>query len=153
MNRAVLLVMIQFALFGLMALALVALPASQGRVLRATGFVLMFAGPLVALAAIAEHGRRNATPPRIVPTPNERVPLIETGLYTRIRHPIYTGVLLTGLGATLAHGHPGLLAIEAILVIFFTVKARYEEALLQRAYPTYDAYMHRTGRFLPPLRR
>ncbi|NJL56045.1 isoprenylcysteine carboxylmethyltransferase family protein, partial [bacterium] len=101
----------------------------------------------------SEHGQSQLQPRACLPTPNERAALVQTGLYARIRHPIYTGVLITGIGAALAHGHIIILAIAAILAIFFTVKARYEESLLGVVYPEYADYRQRTGRFLPPLLR
>jgi protein-S-isoprenylcysteine O-methyltransferase Ste14 len=37
------------------------------------------------------------------------------------------------------------------VIVFYLVKARYEEGLLRAAYPGYDAYRQRTHGVLPPL--
>lgn len=104
----------------------------------------------LGLAAYA-YWQTNGTLPFITPTPDAQAKLVESGIYARVRHPIYTAVLLGGIGSALAHGHVVPLVIALLMVPFFTAKSRYEERLLRAAYPTYAAYMERTHRFLPFL--
>lgn len=82
--------------------------------------------------------------------------LVQEGPYARIRHPTYTAVvvLVAGLGLVL------LSAPVLLLVVVLAALARYragleEDLLRSRAGfgAAYDAYMARTGRFLPRLRR
>ncbi len=151
MNKAQLYVIGQFVLFAVMALALIIFPPGQTLLLRVIGLVLIVIGFALLLLAIREHAAKNATMPNITPTPNAQVGLIESGVYARVRHPIYAGVLSGALGVALVHGHLVLLLIALVMIIFFTYKSRYEEQLLRSAYPQYVAYMTRTGRFLPFL--
>lgn len=149
MNRATLYVIGQFVLFWIMALVLVGFPVQSSTLMRIVGALLIVSGFLVLALAILEHQRRNAALPKIAPTPNPSVGLVDTGIYARVRHPIYTGVLLGGIGVALMHGHLIPLMVAMIMVIFFTYKSIYEERLLREAYPQYADYMRLTGRFLP----
>src|SRR5580700_10641244 len=78
--------------------------------------------------------------------------LIRTGPYTRIRHPIYTGILLALLGTAVAMGEVrGLLAV-AITWLSFYLKARREEAFLAQEFgPRFAEHQLHTGMFLPRL--
>jgi protein-S-isoprenylcysteine O-methyltransferase Ste14 len=78
--------------------------------------------------------------------------LIATGPYSRIRHPIYTGMLLGMLGTAVVVGEwRGLLAV-LIATIGFTFKARKEERFMEEEFgPAYDEHRRRTGFLLPRL--
>jgi protein-S-isoprenylcysteine O-methyltransferase Ste14 len=78
--------------------------------------------------------------------------LIRTGPYARIRHPIYTGILLGIAGTALAVGrYAGIVTVLIYLVAFWT-KARKEEALLAGQFgPAFDEHRRYTGFFLPRL--
>jgi protein-S-isoprenylcysteine O-methyltransferase Ste14 len=106
---------------------------------------------IVLALAVYAYWSVNQTLPFITPAPNTQANLVESGIYARVRHPIYTAVLLGALGLALAHGHLVPLLLVLILAAFFTSKSRYEEQMLHAAYPSYAAYMQRTGRFLPFL--
>lgn len=78
--------------------------------------------------------------------------LIATGPYARIRHPIYTGMLLAMLGTALIVGEYRGLAAVALVAIGFWVKARREEKFLEGEFgPAYEEHRRRTGFFLPRL--
>jgi len=78
--------------------------------------------------------------------------LIRSGPYTRIRHPIYTGLLLALLGAVLAIGEVRAIVGFAIVAIAF--KARREESFLVQEFgDEFDRYRRQTGLFLPRLTR
>lgn len=149
MNKAQTLVVIQFALFGLIGAAVLLIPTVRSNVQWWIGIVATVGGLVFALVAIAEHGRVNRGGPRAVPTPNEHANLITSGLYKHIRHPIYTGVLLAAFGVAIWHGHIVTLLLSVVLVGLLTYKSMYEEDLLRAQYPDYPAYMQTTGRFLP----
>jgi protein-S-isoprenylcysteine O-methyltransferase Ste14 len=78
--------------------------------------------------------------------------LIRTGPYARIRHPIYTGMLLALAGTALAVGrYRGIVAV-AIVLAGFVRKSRSEEALLAEQFgPEFEEHRKRTGFFLPRL--
>jgi protein-S-isoprenylcysteine O-methyltransferase Ste14 len=151
MNRAAQYVIAQFVLFAVLLAALLLFPFGGDTGLRLIGFVMIGIGGLVILLGILEHQARNRALPSITPTPNQRVGLVDTGIYRHIRHPLYSGVILGAFGAALAHGHVAPILVAVVIGVFFTFKSRYEEALLRQTYPEYAAYMTRTGRFLPGL--
>ena len=76
--------------------------------------------------------------------------LITTGIYGYVRHPIYTGVLLMGLGAVMAIGTMYMFLFFLAMVGFFWFKARQEEDLLTKHFPReYPAYKNRTKALIP----
>jgi protein-S-isoprenylcysteine O-methyltransferase Ste14 len=79
--------------------------------------------------------------------------LVEAGPYRRIRHPIYTGLLLLFLGnAMLVGDWRGLVAVAVVFASFWR-KLRLEEAwLTERFGQAYRDYRERTGALLPTLR-
>lgn len=80
--------------------------------------------------------------------------LIRTGPYSRLRHPIYSGVLLGVLGTAVMLGEwRGLLAF-ALLLVNYAIKAKREERLLAAQFSSeFSEHMDRTGFLLPRLRR
>jgi protein-S-isoprenylcysteine O-methyltransferase Ste14 len=151
MNPSQRLVILQFALFAALGLAAVLTLPIATPLATAVGIVLALVGVGVIFAAIATHQQINRATPYITPDPNRKAGLITSGIYARLRHPIYAGVLLAAFGVALAHGGAIVWVVMAALYIFFYAKSRYEEALLLHVYPKYADYMKRTGRFLPRL--
>jgi protein-S-isoprenylcysteine O-methyltransferase Ste14 len=83
------------------------------------------------------------------PRPRDGATLHRQGVYRFMRHPIYSGVLLAGLGwSGWWLSGAGLLAVLA-LAIFFDRKAAYEEAWLRKKYPGYADYARRVKKFIP----
>jgi protein-S-isoprenylcysteine O-methyltransferase Ste14 len=79
--------------------------------------------------------------------------LVSTGPYARIRHPIYSGVLLGLVGTALAIGEWRALLAVVVLAASWLVKARKEEALLAEEFgEAFAVHRSRTGMFLPRLR-
>jgi protein-S-isoprenylcysteine O-methyltransferase Ste14 len=143
------LVALQFVLFAALGLAAVLTPPIATDTARLIGIFLITAGIAVIFAALWSHQRINRSAPKITPDPNKKAALVTGGIYARMRHPIYSGVLLAAFGAALSHGNILMWVIVAAMYIFFYAKSRYEEALLLYVYPEYRDYMMRTGRFLP----
>jgi protein-S-isoprenylcysteine O-methyltransferase Ste14 len=76
--------------------------------------------------------------------------LIRTGPYARIRHPIYTGILLAIMGSGLATDTWRAVLGFGLVVAGFWLKARREEALLEREFGvTFAEHIRATGMFLP----
>jgi len=78
--------------------------------------------------------------------------LVTRGPYRLIRHPGYTGALIVFVASCvlLRSWIVALLAAFA-LVLAFARRMRYEEALLVKALPGYQAYMSRTSKLLPGI--
>jgi protein-S-isoprenylcysteine O-methyltransferase Ste14 len=151
MNKAQGLVLIQLILFAVIGGTAVLIPSHKSSEQWIVGGGLVLVGLLIGLYAITEHGRVNRGGPSALPTPNQQADLITSGLYKRIRHPIYTGVLMVALGITIWHGHFIILTASILLVGLLTYKSLYEEELLRAQYPQYQEYMQSTGRFLPKI--
>ncbi len=78
--------------------------------------------------------------------------LIERGPYRFMRHPIYTGHLLMGLGTAIASGLLIAFVGVASFAIGFWIKLRQEERLLLRGFPDeYPAYQSRVKALIPYL--
>ena len=78
--------------------------------------------------------------------------LIRNGLYRRIRHPIYTGILLGAIGTGMIHGQLRDLLCFAILYVTFYFKAKREESFLQQEFgPSFVEHLSHTGMFWPKL--
>lgn len=121
-------------------------PAPLRRAARIAGLPPLLAGLLV-LAAGARALGRDLTP---LPKPGREARLIIDGPYRYLRHPIYTGLSLSALGAALATAHPLRLALTPLIAAFFAVKARREETWLRRRFADdYVAYARRVPRFIP----
>jgi protein-S-isoprenylcysteine O-methyltransferase Ste14 len=75
------------------------------------------------------------------------------GLYSYVRHPMYSGVLLFCLGVIVLDLSLFKLFLLAILFILFYFKSNYEETLLVEVNPDYSKYKNKTPRFIPRFRR
>jgi len=112
------------------------------------GIVLMYAGIVLRLYAIKVLGRSFTTSVAIAP---DQI-VIETGPYRLIRHPSYTGILITllGLGLSLTSNWLSLLVIIGCALIGFSYRIRVEEHVLQESLgQRYQDYMRRTKRLIP----
>jgi protein-S-isoprenylcysteine O-methyltransferase Ste14 len=79
--------------------------------------------------------------------------VVEAGPYRYIRHPSYTGALITVLGLGLVLGNwASLAAMLACILIGYAYRIRVEEAALVSALgQPYKEYMSRTARLVPFL--
>jgi protein-S-isoprenylcysteine O-methyltransferase Ste14 len=79
--------------------------------------------------------------------------LIQSGPYARVRHPIYSGMLLALIGTALFVGEWRALVGVALVFVAHWQKARREETLLAGQFgPAYEDYRQRTGSLLPRWR-
>lgn len=81
--------------------------------------------------------------------------LVQEGPYAWIRHPIYTGNAAAALGLAVLYLSPPLLVLALLLIGLATYRGRIEDDFLRSPEAfgaSYDAYVARTGRFLPRLR-
>lgn len=76
--------------------------------------------------------------------------LIRTGPYARIRHPIYTGMMLALVGTALAIGEYRAIVALAITMFGFVRKAKKEESFLAGQFgAAFEEHRRLTGFFLP----
>ena len=114
----------------------------------AAGAVLFVAGGYFGIAGVAVLGR-NRTP---YPQPREDSELVQRGIYARVRHPIYTSVMLASLGWALIWQSAAACGAALVLMPFFHAKARREECWLREMFPGYADYARRVPRFIPRIR-
>lgn len=77
--------------------------------------------------------------------------IVRRGPYRWLRHPSYSGALLTFYGFALALGSvAALLLVVVVVTAAFLWRIRVEEGVLQAAFgPAYDDYARTTWRLLP----
>ena len=75
--------------------------------------------------------------------------LIRTGPYARLRHPIYSGVLLALAGTALAVGEWRAVIALGLVFVAFLRRVRVEEEHLRKIFPDYDRYRRETAALIP----
>jgi protein-S-isoprenylcysteine O-methyltransferase Ste14 len=86
------------------------------------------------------------------PTPREDAPLVESGVYRLVRHPLYAGLILASLSWSLASSPLALLGAAALFT-YLDVKSSQEERWLVERHPRYLDYRRRTRwKFVPGIR-
>jgi protein-S-isoprenylcysteine O-methyltransferase Ste14 len=122
-------------------------PGSADSFLAILGSLIAVAGVLLVVLGVLSLGR-SFTP---LPRPRARTDLRQGGIFRLVRHPVYGGAILIGLGWSLADAPLGLIP-TALLALLFDLKARREEAWLIERFPAYAAYRAGTPcRFVPWL--
>jgi protein-S-isoprenylcysteine O-methyltransferase Ste14 len=114
----------------------------------AVGVAVTFAGVAFAIWARWHLGENwSATV-----TLKEGHELIRSGPYGRIRHPIYTGMLVAFAGTALALGeYRGLLGLLIATSTFFAKAKKEERYLVQEFGQQFQEHQRHTGMFLPRL--
>jgi protein-S-isoprenylcysteine O-methyltransferase Ste14 len=120
----------------------------QTTLLAYIGFVAAFIG--LAIASWARISLGQYWSDKIVLKVDHR--LVRSGPYARMRHPIYSGVLLGVSGsALLVDQWRGLLAF-LLLLANYAVKAKREDRVLAQAFPVeFSAHKKSAGFLLPRL--
>jgi protein-S-isoprenylcysteine O-methyltransferase Ste14 len=99
-------------------------------------------GMILALYSLTYLGKRFS----IVP---EARGLVTTGPYQLVRHPIYLGEIIAGVGLIL----PTLFSLHLLLFAVFLgaqiARTTFEERILRATYPQYEAYAAHTRRLIP----
>ncbi len=122
-------------------------PQLRSEILSFLGLGLAIFGSLLRWLAIRQLSGRFTVDVSII----EDHLLITNGLYRYLRHPSYTGLLITLLGAGLAMQNSWSLALLTIpFLIAITYRIKLEESLLLDEFgPAYEAYMKTTKRLIP----
>jgi protein-S-isoprenylcysteine O-methyltransferase Ste14 len=102
------------------------------------GLVLFAAGLALSILARVHIGRNWGTPM----TQKEEPELVTSGPYRLVRHPIYSGILVAGIGTALAISWLWLVAFGlagAYFIYSATVEERYLTEQFPDAYPAYKS--------------
>ncbi|HEV2578721.1 MAG TPA: isoprenylcysteine carboxylmethyltransferase family protein [Acidobacteriaceae bacterium] len=112
------------------------------------GLALVFAGAAFTGLARLRLGSNWSANPRI----REGHTLSTSGPYRIVRHPIYTGILLTSLGTAVILGETrGYIAI-VLAFIGYLIKSRMEDRLLAERFGLdFAAYCRRTKALIPGI--
>ena len=87
--------------------------------------------------------------PELMPG-RQPAPVVAGGIYERLRHPRYAGMMLAWLGAVLLTGATRLLLLVAVFIGLALVVTEIEEReLLKRLGEPYADYRRRVPRFFP----
>ena len=144
-GTARLLVAGQFALIGILVL----LPGRHDWPVPAALSVACTVATVVGLVVMVIGAMGLGRGLTATPLPNAHAQLRTGGLYRYVRHPIYSGLLLTMTAITVASGSVFRLLTLGVLVLLITVKARWEETRLTERFEGYASYAARTPRFVP----
>jgi len=120
---------------------------TQGAVaVRAAGILLYTAGLALAVGSRLQLGSNwsDIETAKVL----ERQHVVERGVYSLIRHPIYVGDILLLWGLELALDS-WLVVGVALLTTVVLAQAIREERMLERNLPGYTDYCARTKRFIP----
>jgi protein-S-isoprenylcysteine O-methyltransferase Ste14 len=144
-------VVIQVILFILIAVApwlvdaRVDFPESVQVVLRMMGIILGIGGLALVVLGIVTLGS-NLSP---LPQPKEDTTLIQSGIFSVVRHPMYGGAIIAAFGWALIHDCLLTLLLSVVLFVFFDIKSRREERMMQRQFSDYAAYRQRVKKLIP----
>jgi len=87
------------------------------------------------------------------PTPKSNASLISHGIYKYVRHPVYSGIILSLFAYGLFSNSVFRLVMTIALMAVFYLKTNLEEKLLLARFSEYKDYMRLTGRFFPKRRK
>lgn len=143
------------AQFGLLAV-LAGLALAPGRWPQVDAGLLLAAGVVLGLWALSANRPGNFN---IRPQPREGAVFVHRGPYRWVRHPMYSALLLAGLGAVrMAGGSDDIVSLAGMawaawlaLLGVLWLKSSVEERALLRVFDGYAAYRQRSGCFLPGL--
>ena len=121
----------------------------QRMVIFALAMIAIFSGTALRWYAIVTLGRYFTRDVAVT----QRQAIVKHGPYRIIRHPAYSGTLITMLGVGLALANwASLIVLLTCVMIGHLYRVRVEEkALIKAIGEPYIEYMHHTRRFIPLL--
>jgi protein-S-isoprenylcysteine O-methyltransferase Ste14 len=131
------------------AFTLPGLPDSGFLLCALAGFVFVVLGTIIMLQARRALGASWSFAPRA----SQATGLVTSGLYARVRHPVYLGFALGLLGVAVAFANwAAVLVVLLVIIPSLLWRAREEERLLTAVYgEEYRLYRRRTKMVIPYL--
>ena len=118
---------------------------------RATGLALAVLG--MTMTMVSQYQMGNSW--RVGVDPHETTPLVSRGLFTVVRNPIFTGVMIAAAGMLMSV--PNVLSAFAVLTVVVGLELQVravEEPYLTRVHgDRYLSYARAVGRFVPGVGR
>jgi len=125
------------------------LPISDDpQTIRWVGCAVYTLGLVVAITGRLQLGKNWSNIEDATVLKEQRV--VDHGIYSLVRHPIYSGDMLLVTGLELALNSWLVLGVP-LLFLMTRSKVIQEEGMLRKQLPGYEAYCARTGRFFPGL--
>ena len=142
-----LLVTLQFILL----FALAVLPGSKDSSLVRSVLAALLAilAILILIRAFRELG--SALTP--LPESKEGAELVTSGIYSQVRHPIYSALFILALAAYLWKLSGSVLITAFLLTALLLHKARYEDQILREKFPESIEFQKSIPAFFPKFRR
>jgi protein-S-isoprenylcysteine O-methyltransferase Ste14 len=111
------------------------------------GVFFIGAGAVFGIAGAWTLGR-NRTP---FPRPVSDAELVEHGIYSIVRHPLYASLIYLSIGWALIWANHAAGIAAGVMFVFLDQKARTEEAWLSAEFLGYRTYAERVRRFIPAV--
>lgn len=86
-----------------------------------------------------------------LPHPRDDAQLVRSGIYSFVRHPLYSGLVAGAFSWALYQVSLSHLIGTIIVFVFFNAKANCEENWLLQKYPDYADYQQQVKRLIPWL--
>lgn len=118
---------------------------SVSSVQKGFGALVGISGLLTAWLAYKSLGRNF----RVFAAPRRSGSLVQLGVYSKVRHPMYTSVIVSFAGYVIYWGSYWSAPFWLSLTVLYIVKAIKEEGVLSQRFPDYQEYRSRTKRFIP----
>jgi protein-S-isoprenylcysteine O-methyltransferase Ste14 len=123
------------------------LMSKPGAVVSTLGLILIIAGWWIISLVFKE----NAFAAPVVKHQEERHQMvIDTGVYSIVRHPMYAGAILLMIGLTLWLESYAAALLSSVLIATIVVRILFEERFLKRELKGYEAYTERVRHRLIP---
>ena len=130
--------------------SLVIAPTTKGKpyaVQIVLGVFLSVAGAVIGILGVRHLGRNRSPHPQPLPGSN----LVRSGIFSLIRHPLYSSLILLTFGWAIWWNSVAAFLTAATLAMLLDQKARLEERYLNAQFPQYGDYAARVRRFLPGI--
>jgi len=109
-------------------------------------WLLILSGGVVILLGLKSLKWRAAAP-------STQDTLVAHGIYSRIRHPLYSGMLLELIGVCIYLPTLTVFIACGLGSIWVMIQARLEEMDLVQRLPAYQEYMRQVPRFVPRIKQ
>ena len=141
--KSKILVFVQFATIMIMLL-----PLGTPTTFLYSGLFFIVIGAVIGIAALSVNKLDNFN---IRPDIKEDCTLVKEGIYSHIRHPMYTSVLVGMFGVMLVYFNVYIMSVYAVLLVNMFVKMFYEESLWHCHSDEYLEYTQNTSRLIPKV--
>jgi protein-S-isoprenylcysteine O-methyltransferase Ste14 len=134
---------------GVLAVIYLYLPISKYEIIRYAGLLVIIAGMIIRFIAITTLGKFFTV--NLAVHNDHRI--IRHGLYKFVRHPSYSGLLISfiGLGLSMNNWLSLLLVVSPILLIMLHRINIEEKMLVQQFGGEYETYQKKTWRLVPGI--